>query len=179
MDARSIRATVAALACAVALLVGTAGPAVAQDNQQNGLINVNLQDVAVQVPVSVAVPISVAANVCDVSILSLRLSGDTTCTAESSSMALSRAVADAVLGTDTPGNGGGPQNEQSGLINVNVQEVAVQIPASVALPISAAANVCGVSVASLRESGDTTCEATSTSNALSRALARAIFQANR
>jgi hypothetical protein len=175
MNASSIRATVAALACAVALLIGTASTAFAQNNRQNGLINVNLQDVAVQVPVAVAVPISVAANVCDVSILSLRESGDTTCTAESSSMALSRAIADAVLGTDTGGNGGGPQNEQSGLINVNVQELAVQIPVSVALPISAAANVCGVSVLSLRESGDTTCDATSTSNAMSKALARAIF----
>ena len=146
MNGATIRASVAALACAVALLIGTASTVFAQDNQQNGLINVNLQRVALQVPLSVAVPISVAANVCDVSILSLRESGDTTCTAESTSRALSQAVANAMLGTDTGGNGGGPQNEQSGLINVNVQDVALQVPVSVALPISAAANVCDVSV---------------------------------
>ena len=179
MNATSIRASLAALVCAVTLIGGTAATAVAQTNEQNGLINVNLQDVAVQIPASVAVPISVAANVCDVSVLSLRRSGDTTCTAESVSLALSRAIADATLGTDTPGNGGGPQNDQAGLINVNLQDVAIQIPVSVALPISAAANVCNVSVLSLRESGDTTCTAESASVALSRALARAIFQGDR
>ncbi len=41
----------------------------AQAQQQTGLINVNLTDLNLQIPVSVAVPVSVAANVCGVNVL--------------------------------------------------------------------------------------------------------------
>lgn len=168
------RNSAAALACAGALFAGAAG-AGAQANEQDGLINVNLQDVLLEVPVSVALPIGVAANVCDVSVLSIKQGADSTCTAETTNLALSRAIADAVLDTGGGnGGGGGGNNRQSGLVNVNIQELAVQIPVSVAVPIGVAANVCDVSVLALEEDSDSTCDAETTNRALSRALAEAL-----
>jgi hypothetical protein len=157
---------------AAALSLGAPSVAMAATNNQNGLVNVNLQDIAVAIPVSVAVPIGVAANVCDVSILSLQdQTGDMTCTATNNSLALSRAFA--VAATDP--NGGGANNQQSGLVNVNVQDLALAVPVSVAVPVGIAANVCGVSVLSLHEqTGDMTCDAQNTSTALTQAIARAI-----
>ena len=171
----NLRTTAVALVCALTLLAGTASAAFAQPNNQAGLINVNIEDLIVQVPVSVAVPIGVALNACGVNILAIQ-EGDNNCTATNNSIALSRAVADAALGMDG-GNGGGGGNNQAGLVNVNVEEVILQIPVSVALPIGVAANVCGVNVASLQQ-GDNNCDAENTSVALSRALARAILEQN-
>ena len=86
-------------------------------------------------------------------------------------MALSRAIAVAM----TDPNGGGSSNQQSGLVNVNVQDLALAVPVSVAVPIGIAANVCDVSVLSLQQqTGPTTCDATNTSTVLSNAIARAI-----
>lgn len=159
---------------AAAVALGTPGVAMAATNNQNGLVNVNLQDIAAAVPVSVAVPIGVAANVCDVSVLSLQdQTGDMTCTATNNSTALSRAIALAV--TDPNGGGGGARNRESGLVNVNVQDLALAVPVSVAVPVGIAANVCGVSVLSLhQQTGDMACTAQNTSNALTNAIARAI-----
>ena len=57
------------------------------------------QDLALAVPVSVAVPIGIAANVCDVSVLSLQQqTGPTTCDATNTSTALSNAIARALAG---------------------------------------------------------------------------------
>ena len=170
MHRSSLRAAVLALACAVAVVVGTASAAVAQQNRQSGLVNVNLQDLNLQVPVSVAAPISVAANVCDVNVLAIRQGNITKCDAQSNSRGLSKAIANEMLGT-----GGGGSNSQRGLVNVNVQDLNLQVPVSVALPISAAANVCDVSVLSLRQLNATECNAQSSSRALSRALAKALF----
>jgi hypothetical protein len=158
---------------AAVVTLGAPGVAMAATNDQNGLVNVNLQDIAVAIPVSVAVPIGVAANVCDVSVLSLQdQTGDMTCTATNNSTALSRAIAVAL--TD-PNGGGGANNQQSGLVNVNVQDLALAVPVSVAVPVGIAANVCGVSVLSLHEqTGDMTCDAENTSTALTQAIARAI-----
>jgi hypothetical protein len=157
---------------AAALALGAPSLAMAATNDQSGLVNVNLQGLSLAVPISAAVPIGVAANVCDVSVLSLEeQTGDMTCTATNNSLALSRAVALAM----TDPNGGGPNNEQSGLVNVNVQDLALAVPVSVAVPVGVAANVCGVSVLSLHEqTGDMTCDAQNTSTALSQAIARAI-----
>ena len=91
-----LRVGLASLVTAGALLVGTTAPSWAATNTQNGLINVNLQNLALAIPVSVAVPVSVAANVCGVSVLSLKNS--TSCTATSTSQALSRALAKALAG---------------------------------------------------------------------------------
>ena len=74
------------------------------------------------------------------------------------------------------GNGGGANN-QAGLVNVNIEDLTLQIPVSIAVPVGIAANVCGVNVASLQQ-GDNNCDAENTSVALSRALARAIFEQN-
>ena len=77
---------------AAAIALGAPGTAMAApNNDQDGLVNVNLQDIAVAIPVSVAVPIGVAANLCNVNVLSLHEQiGDMTCTAENNSTALSR-----------------------------------------------------------------------------------------
>jgi len=170
----NLRTTAVALVCALTLLAGTASAAFAQPNNQTGLINVNLEDVLVQAPVSVAVPIGVALNACGINILALQ-EGDNNCTATNNSFALSRAVADAALGMDG-GNGGGANN-QTGLVNVNITDLTLQIPVSVALPIGIAANVCGVNVAS-GQLADNECDAENTSEAMSNALARAIFEQN-
>ena len=173
-----MRSWLLALSCGLALVAGTAGTTLAQpSNEQTGLINVNLQEVAVQVPLSVALPIGVAANVCNVSVIELDETAPTACTAENTSIGVSRAVADAVLGT-SGGNGGGARNQQSGLVNVNIQELALQVPVSLAVPVGIAANVCNVSVIELQETGATKCDAQNTSRALSNALARAILAAN-
>jgi hypothetical protein len=157
---------------AAAVALGAPSVAMAATNDQNGLVNVNLQGLSLAIPVSVALPIGVAANVCDVSVLSLQdLASGASCTATNNSLALSRAVAVAM----TDPNGGGSSNQQSGLVNVNVQDLALAVPVSVAVPVGIAANVCDVSVLSLKQqAGPTTCDATNTSTALSNAIARAI-----
>jgi hypothetical protein len=157
---------------AAAMALGTPSLAMAAANDQSGLVNVNLQGLSLAIPISVAVPIGVAANVCDVSVLSIQeQTGDATCTATNNSLALSRAIGLAM----TDPNGGGSSNHQSGLVNVNVQDLALAVPVSVAVPVGIAANVCDVSVLSLQEqTGPMTCDATNTSTALSEAIARAI-----
>ena len=75
------------------------------------------------------------------------------------------------------GGSGSASNHQSGLVNVNLQDTAIQVPVSVAVPIGVAANVWDVNanvLASQAKSGPTSCDATSRSNALSRAIANAI-----
>jgi hypothetical protein len=167
-----MRKLVLAPVLAAALALGVPSLAMAASNDQSGLVNVNLQGLSLAVPVSVAVPIGVAANVCDVSVLSLQdPSSGATCTARNNSFALSRAVALAM----TDPNGGGSNNDQSGLVNVNVQDLALAVPVSVAVPVGVAANVCDVSVLSLQQQpGPTSCDATNTSDALSNAIARAL-----
>ena len=111
---------------AVAVLGATAPASAAR---QSGLVNINVEDNVVQVPVSVA------ANVCDLTVAALvadlRDTGETTCTALAASGA-----------TVTPAADGGA-TRQDGLINVNLENNTVQIP------IAAAANICDVDVAVL------------------------------
>jgi len=114
--------TALALACAMAL--ATATGAMAQTNQ-SGLVNINVEDNVVQVP------IAIAANICDVTVAVLSNDlddGTATCDALAESDA-----------TVTPSEPGGP-TRQDGLINVNLSNNTVQIP------IAAAANVCDVDV---------------------------------
>ncbi|MPZ74544.1 MAG: hypothetical protein GEU74_15215 [Nitriliruptorales bacterium] len=132
------------------VLVGTifalalGGPATAQT--QEGLVNVNVSDVTVQAP------IAVAANVCDVAVnvLAQQLKGGGgECDAA--------ATSDAVF---TPEEG--PAPDQNGLVNVNVDDVVVQ------LPISVAANVCDVAVNVLARQfklGGATCDAVADADA--------------
>jgi hypothetical protein len=109
-------------------LAATVSPAAAAN--QNGLVNINVEDNIVQVPVAVA------ANVCniDVAVLVgfLADTGSTTCTAMADSGAMVTA---------RPNNSG--STRQNGLINVNLEDNIVQIP------IAAAANICDVTVAVL------------------------------
>jgi hypothetical protein len=132
--------TIAAAAMVTAFLVGVlASPAGAQ-NQQRGLVNVAVEDVIVQVPVSVA------ANVCDVNVAVLADVSDQAAACE--------ATADS---TATAGpNSNGPPTRQEGLVNVLLDDVLVQVP------IAVAANVCDVNVAVLAEITDeaAACEAT-------------------
>jgi hypothetical protein len=124
MRTRSLAMTTA---LAGATMVGLAGPASAAP-QQNGLVNVNVTDVAV------VVPVAVAANVCDLNVAVLV---DT----------LQDAAADCDANADngleiTQGpDGGGAQQE--GLVNLNLEDITV------AIPIALAANVCDVNVAVL------------------------------
>ena len=138
------RFTLAAFAAA-ALALAVPGPAAAAP-QQEGLVNVNVSGVDVQVP------ISVAANICNVGVNVLASQVDQTgdaCTTDATSVAL------------IPGggeNGGSPRQE--GLVNVNVSDVDLQVPLSVA------ANVCNLGVNAIaqnvQQTGDA-CESDATS----------------
>ena len=137
------------LVSAIAVVAATfafVAPAGAQ-TQQEGLVNVNLEDI------DIGVPVSVAANICDVGVNALSDfvgTGDTACTAD--------AESGAVFG---PGNNNGGA-QQNGLVNVNVSDVVVKVP------ISVAANVCDLDVnvlAQSRERGRTTCDAVADSQA--------------
>lgn len=121
-------------------------PASAQ-TQQQGLVNVNLENI------DIGVPISVAANICDLDVnvlADIREQGGTACTAD--------AESGAVFGPDR--GKGSPR--QRGLVNVNVSDVVVKVPVSVA------ANICDVAVnvlAEQRENGRVTCDAVADSEA--------------
>jgi hypothetical protein len=114
----------AALATVTLSLMGAAS--VTAQPQQNGLVNINVSDNVIQVPVSVA------ANICDVTVAALvsdlRDEGSTDCDSE----ALSEA--------DATVERGGTGARQDGLINVNLENNTIQIP------IAAAANICDVDV---------------------------------
>jgi hypothetical protein len=116
------------LLAACMAVAATVAPATAAN--QNGLVNINLEDNVVQVPVAVA------ANVCNVDVdVLVGLIGDTgsaVCNADAFSGAI-------VTGRD----GGGGSTRQDGLVNVNLENNTVQIP------IAAAANICDVDVAIL------------------------------
>jgi hypothetical protein len=95
--------------------------------QQEGLVNLNIDDVTVQIP------LSVAANICGVAV-DVLASG------------IVQAPVDCQAGTialaeDDDGSAEPP--DQNGLINVNITNVDVQVP------IDVAANVCGVSINAL------------------------------
>ena len=125
-------------------------PAEAAPVDQEGLVNLNLTGVTVQLP------IALAADLCDVTVdvLVNELSdGSSPCNASSN--------ADAVVTTED----GGPV-AQEGLVNVNVTDVVVQAP------ISIAANVCDVTVAVLvsrLEDGASPCDAAATAEAITPA----------
>jgi hypothetical protein len=131
---------------AAALLVLSLGAVPAQAQTQEGLVNVNVSDVQVQLP------IAIAANVCNVAVnvLAEQLrEGDVVCDAT--------AESDAVFEND---NGDAPQQE--GLVNVNVSDLTIQVPVAVA------ANICDVAVNVLARqvrTGDATCTAPAAADA--------------
>ena len=137
---RTTRGRFAALVATGAVSLGAAGAAEAQTSQE-GLVNVNVENVTAQVP------IGIAANVCDVNanVLAEQLrNGGAECDATAESIA-----------TNGP-NEGGP-TRQEGLVNVNAEDITIQ------LPVSLAANVCDVNVGVLSSQlrrGGATCDAT-------------------
>ena len=140
MLATITRARVTALVAAGALSLGGAGSATAQ-TQQEGLVNVNVENVTAQVP------IGIAANVCDVNANVL---------AEQLRMGGAECDADATtIATNGPGNGG--STRQEGLVNVNAEDIVVQVP------VALAANICDLNVGVLSRqlrAGGAECDAT-------------------
>ena len=122
-----------------------------RQTRQNGLVNVNVEDLILQLP------IAAAANVCDVDVVVLAteilLNDATTCTADAGAEGI----------TDGPaGGGGGAPTRQEGLVNLNVEDNTILVP------IAIAANVCDVTVAILAtdlQDGSATCDALATSDA--------------
>ena len=110
--------------------------------QQSGLVNVDVSDNTVQVP------IAVAANVCDVQVdvLAQRLrQGPVDC----------EATADVDAVASRPGGSGGAGSQQ-GLVNLAITDNTIQVPVGIA------ANICGVQAAILAQDlaqGAATCRA--------------------
>jgi uncharacterized membrane protein len=138
-----VRRSAAVAATTLALSFGFAGAAQAAPNNanQDGLVNLALQDTTVQVP------IGIAANICGVAVNVLAQAGPNApidCTADG-------------VGTATRGGGNDRNNaRQQGLVNVAIQDTTVQVPVSVA------ANVCGLAVNVIARQdivGETTCAA--------------------
>ncbi len=135
----------AATVCSIGL--AGAGPASAQ-TQQDGLVNVNIDDVTIQVP------IAIAANLCDINANVLarqERNGGANCDADAESIA-----------SPGTGGGGGAPVDQNGLVNVNVSDLVVQ------LPVAVAANVCDANVNVLAEqlrAGAAECDAVASSEA--------------
>ena len=135
MKIRALFAVVAAsLSCVVA-----ASPAAAAN--QNGLVNVAVVGNTVQIP------IGIAANVCGVTVNALAqgiLTGPTACDAVSGATATSS------------GNNHGGNTNQSGLVNLAVENNTIQVPVGIA------ANICGVTanvLATATATGGATCNA--------------------
>jgi hypothetical protein len=144
-----MRKLIAPMLIAGTMSLGAASPVAAQPTFQSGLVNVNVQDVTVQVPVAIA------ANICDVTVAVLV-----------SDLQDGSAVCDAFAESDatvTPGPKGGGPVVQEGLINVNISGVTIQVP------IAVAANLCDITVAILAtdlfDDGEATCDAVAGSGA--------------
>ena len=107
----------------------SAGSVSAGPVTQDGLVNLNADDVTIQVP------ISVAASVCGVAVNVLATAPSIgTYECETGTMSMSQS----------DGGDSGPV-KQRGLINLNITDVEVQVPVSVA------ATVCGVTVGVLSQ----------------------------
>jgi hypothetical protein len=131
---------------AAALLVLSLG-AIPAEAQQEGLVNVNVSGVDVQVP------IGIAANICDVNANVL-----------AEQLREGGAVCDATTDSDAVIDGGDDCEAptQEGLVNVNVSCVIIQVPVAVA------ANICDVNVNLLARQfrdGGAECDAASEADA--------------
>ncbi len=113
-----------------AVSLAFAAPASAQNEAGDSLVNVQLSDV------TVAVPIGVAANLCDINanILAAQEREDgANCT----------ATADAVSGPPGQNQDGGGNTAGDSLVNVQVDDLTVLVPVAIA------ANICDVNVNAL------------------------------
>jgi hypothetical protein len=114
------RLTALCAAAITGLMLAMPAPAAVQE----GLVNVNVEDN------TILVPVALAANICDVTVAVLAADlqdGSATCDALATSNA-----------TVTEPTNNSRQTRQNGLVNVNVEDLILQ------LPIAAAANVCDV-----------------------------------
>lgn len=133
-----------------ALSLAFAAPAQAQNQAGDSLVNVQISDV------EVLVPIGVAANLCDINanvLAQQERQGGAQCEATAESVA-----------TPGSGGGGGGGGNQAGNSLVNVQLTDITI----ALPIAVAANVCDVNVNILAQqlrNGGAECDARANSEA--------------
>jgi hypothetical protein len=143
MIRKLIGSTLAGTALAVALV----GPVAAQNQAGDSLVNVQVSDL------TVLVPISLAANLCDINVNILaqqERNGGAACTADAESIA-------------SPGsNGGGGGGNQAGdsLVNVQLSNIDVFVP------IGVAANLCDINANVLAEQvrdGGAQCDATAES----------------
>jgi hypothetical protein len=128
----NIRKKILAGGAAAAMSFSAMGGLADAQITQDGLVNVAADDVNVQIP------IALAANICGVAVNVLATAenlGDVECTAEGVALA------------ENEGGNGGPVTQQ-GLVNVALTDVNVQVPVTVA------ANVCGVSVGVLAQAED-------------------------
>lgn len=142
------RATMAAFVAAVSCLAGAS--AAGAQTSQNGLVNLNLEDITVQVP------IGVAANVCDVNVAVLANLVDTA-TAQPCTAVANATARDVTVGAPSSG-----ATQQSGLVNVNLSNVTVQVP------VAAAVNICDVNaavLAALTDVAGSSCDARAHGNA--------------
>ena len=142
-----IRATMAAFVAAISCLAGAS--AASAQTHQNGLVNLNLENITVQVP------IGVAANVCDVNVAVLANLVNTGQTQPCTALANTDASA-VTVGAPTG------TTSQNGLVNVNLSNVTVQVP------IAAAVNICDVNaavLAALTTAPGAACDATANSHA--------------
>jgi len=144
---KSIKSRLTAVASVVALSMAFAAPAQAQNQAGDSLVNVQVADL------NVLVPVGVAANLCDVNanvLAAQAREGGATCTATSTS-------------TASPGQSGGGGNQAgNSLVNVQIDDTTV------AIPIAVAADICDVNVNILAQqlrTGGATCEATSSAQA--------------
>lgn len=144
---KSFKSRLTAVASVVALSMAFAAPAQAQNQAGDSLVNVQISDL------NVLVPVGIAANLCDVNanvLAAQARQGGAQCTAD----------ADSTASPGRGGGGGGGGNNQAGnsLVNVQIDDTTV------AIPIAVAANICDVNVnilaLQIREGG-ATCNATS------------------
>ena len=137
------RAKAAATSAVAAVCLALPGAASAQVQQQEGLVNVAVGDVLVQLP------IGVAANVCDTTVALLAENADApaACTATADTFA-------------SAGRGASPNQRQEGLVNVALGDVVVQAP------IGVAANICDTTVAVIAQNIDAPAVCTATADSV-------------
>jgi hypothetical protein len=142
---RTLRTPLLGLTLALAMMFAMALPAAAQPPTQEGLVNVNVSEVAVQVP------IAVAANICDVNVNVIAeqiRDGGAACDVDADS--------DAIVEWPRNKGNGGNNGSQEGLVNVNLSNITVQVPVGVA------ANICDVNanvIAQQYRDGGAVCDA--------------------
>jgi hypothetical protein len=149
-----MKAILVAAAMTSALIAGTA---YAQNQNQEGLVNVAVGNIGVDAlnNTNVQVPIGIAAQVCGVDANVIAQQGDDAVadcevTQESANTAFMNYV------SEKTGSTGGDNQNQEGLVNVAVGDIGVDAlnNTNVQVPIGIAAQVCGVDANSIAEQGD-------------------------